>query len=137
MSKTDALVGSTLQIQDYRSEFYRPPYGIITPAMSAAIRLKQYKVLKVTAFSPFCVDSEHSCQNYHRVMDYYYQKIERDRGGILIFHDGYFRRKAVRAQDLRNNRHVANRSWVPRAVEEFIVHFMQQGYRFIDMSASS
>ncbi|HBD94601.1 MAG: hypothetical protein A2355_06680 [Spirochaetes bacterium RIFOXYB1_FULL_32_8] len=131
--RTDQLIGDVLKISNYKSKYFRPPFGLVTRKMKTVIDEFDYEILKVTAFSPFYVDSEYHIENYKKCIAYYMNKLEKDKGGIIVFHDGHSNNLSTKRKGLRQN----NRIWVPNAIENLIKSFKDRGYVFRDLNLTT
>lgn len=115
--RTDRAIGDALGMADYRSRFFRPPGGVLTAAISEAVRRLGMCILPVT-FLP--LDHFFSPLTAPGLLRYTLGHIRRDGGGIPVIHDrlvGYSQHPWVTGPRWSH----ANRSWVPLIVEEMIM----------------
>lgn len=125
---TDRAIGEALGISDYHSHFFRPPHGLLTPALHAVMRQRELRLLPV---SYFIHDSAYSPATAHRVVDSLLARLRRDAGGIIVLHDGRCRRPfGLGKGDPASPHSGANRSWVPGAVDTLITTLRPEGFHF-------
>lgn len=128
----DQEIATALNIPDYRSEFFRAPFGIVTLAVRRVTRnLKMTPVL----LSHYGWDTRVGPHNCQPIVDMLIQNAKRHGGGMYVFHDGSLVPPKVAEDDWQ--RSVENRSWVPEAVDEVITELRAEGLRFVLPSAAS
>jgi peptidoglycan/xylan/chitin deacetylase (PgdA/CDA1 family) len=126
----DQAIGKALGIQDYKSEYFRPPYAFVTTAMRDIGTGYPLRIAGLSVFDFFTVDSEYGPGNCRKVVDFYKQAIRKSDGGVIVLHDGCFRPSPVAEADYLDPGKVVNRSWVPEALEELILFLQRENYSF-------
>ncbi|MGB4709884.1 MAG: polysaccharide deacetylase family protein [Fuerstiella sp.] len=122
----DQEIAAALGIPDYRSEFFRAPFGIVTFAVRRVTRnLKMTPVL----LSHYGWDTRVGPHNCQPIVDLLIQNAKRHQGGMFVFHDGSLVPPKVLEDDWRKS--VENRSWVPDAVDEVITELKKHGLHFV------
>lgn len=126
----DAEIGKALNISNYKSLYYRPPYAIISQSVEEGRKERNIKIAGLSVFSISVVDSEYHPANYKKVVQFYKESIEKDQGGIIVLHDGFFRGGTIKVEDCIKIDKEVNRTWVPIALEEIIKYFAEKNYTF-------
>jgi len=124
---TDLAIGEALGIPEYRSRFFRPPNGLLTPALHEAMRQRALRLLPVTCYIH---DTAHGPATAHRVVEKLLAALRRNEGGIIVLHDGRCRRPLGLNGNPASPRSGANRTWVPGAVETLISTLQPEGFQF-------
>jgi len=130
IARADRAIGAALGLSDYHSRFFRPPGGVVTGAVSEAVRWCAMRILPVSFISPdiFCGPAIAPC-----LLDAMLRRIRRDGGGVTILHDGlagYPQHPWIRKRRWYNG----NRSWVPKVVDEMIAVLLGEEY-IVDIEA--
>lgn len=110
------------------SQWFRPPVGLVF--WSTQKVLSSYG-MKTFGASVFEFDSESPPHEKEKLKKRIIRALEKQKGGVLVLHDGVQRLYSLREEDFTNN-HIANRSFVPSLVEELVLYFQAKGYVFID-----
>jgi peptidoglycan/xylan/chitin deacetylase (PgdA/CDA1 family) len=126
----DRAIGTALGIRNYKSEYFRPPYALVTKAMRDIATGYPLRIAGLSVFDFFTVDSEYGPGNYRKVVDFYKQAIRKSEGGVIVLHDGCFRPAPTPEEDYGKPGKPVNRSWVPEALEELILCFQRENYSF-------
>ncbi len=107
--RADRAMASALSCPGYRTKYFRPPYGLITPAIhfspQARSRARAYLTFYVDDAAAESTDAERLMQTIRR-------RLRRLNGGAIVLHE-------VRHSPTRS--HAPDKSWLPSAVEELIV----------------
>jgi peptidoglycan/xylan/chitin deacetylase (PgdA/CDA1 family) len=122
----DRAIGDALSIPNYRSEFFRAPFGIVTPAVRRATKRMGMQPLLLTHYG---WDTRVGPADCRPVVDILIENAKRLRGGLYVFHDGSLCPPRVAEPDW--NRSVENRSWVPEAVDRVITELKAAGLQFV------
>ncbi len=122
----DRTIGETLGIPDYRSEYFRAPYGIVTPSVRRVTRRLGMKPVLLTHYA---YDTRVGPHDYTSVVEKMISNAKRQRGGMYVFHDGSLCPPLVPENDW--SRSVENRSWIPEAVERVITELKAEGLKFV------
>lgn len=111
---------------NYRSAWFRSPFGIVTPTVRKAQRAMQMKPVLLTHYAwDTRIGPEHS----GRVIEPMIASAHRRDGGLFVFHDG-----DMCSSSTDKNGEVTNaddRSWVPEAVDRVIRTLKKDGFRFV------
>jgi peptidoglycan/xylan/chitin deacetylase (PgdA/CDA1 family) len=124
--RCDEVLGQVLGQRDYRSQWFRPPGGWITPAVRACVAELRLQILTVThfAFDTWCTRAGAS-----KMVRAHVQIAKRDRGGVFVVHDGLVRfRPFDRICDVLPGN---DRSWVPGAMADLVRKLRAEGMRFV------
>lgn len=121
----DVELSHALGIPAYRSEYFRAPFGIVTPGVRRVLR--QLK-MKQMLLSHYGWDTRVGPHNYQSVVDRMIDNAQRHRGGLYVFHDGSLCPAKGDAVDWSES--VENRSWIPDAVDQVITELKSDGLRF-------
>lgn len=126
VEQCDVEIGKALGIADYRSEFFRAPYGIVTPAVRRVTRhLKMTPVL----LTHYGWDTRVGPVNYTPVVDMIIASAKQHHGGMFVFHDGSLCPPFVPEAEWGQS--TENRSWVPEAVDRVITELKAAGLKFV------
>ncbi len=128
----DAEIGRALGIEGYRASWYRPPKGIVTSATRAMMEERGYRLLPISLFSVFHVDSEFLPSGGAEAFGFALREAIKQGGGMLVFHDGNNRGFPPDPAGYAGQESLMNRGWVPGAVEGFIQACRKAGLRFFD-----
>lgn len=110
------------------SPWFRPPVGLVFWSTQKVLSSYEMKIFGVSVFE---FDSECPPGEKEKLKKRIIRALEKQKGGVLVLHDGVQRLYSLREEDFTNN-HIANRSFVPSLVEELVVYFQAKGYVFID-----
>lgn len=105
----DRAIGEALGVPGYRSEYFRPPYALLTPAIREIAAEYPLKFAGISVFDFFTVDSEYGPKGRRKVVGFYEKAIRRSGGGVIVLHDGCFRPAAVREEDYEDDAKAVNR----------------------------
>jgi peptidoglycan/xylan/chitin deacetylase (PgdA/CDA1 family) len=106
--RADRAIASALSYPDYRSTQFRPPYGLITPAIHFSAEARK----RHCAYLTFYVDDAAvEPSTAEQLMQSIKQRLVRLNGGAIVLHELCYPPSGPRAPD---------RSWLPSAVEELI-----------------
>jgi peptidoglycan/xylan/chitin deacetylase (PgdA/CDA1 family) len=122
----DREIGAALGIEDYRSEYFRAPFGIVTIAVRRAVRQLG---LKHVLLSHYGWDTRVGPHNFNSVVDLLIANAKKNQGGMFVVHDGSLCPPKIREEDW--NRSTENRSWVPAAISRIIRELKQHGLQFV------
>lgn len=107
--QADQAIASALSDPSYRTTRFRPPYGLITPAIHFSTQARS----RQRAYLTFYVnDAGTEPGNAEQLMQTIKARLMRFNGGAIVFHE--LRYPPTRA-------HVPDKSWLPSAIEELIV----------------
>jgi peptidoglycan/xylan/chitin deacetylase (PgdA/CDA1 family) len=122
----DQEIGRALGVTNYRSRFFRAPFGIVTPSVRRVIRRLR---MKQVLLSHYGWDTRVGPHNYRPVVDKLLKNAERHHGGLFVFHDGSLCPARQQTGDWAESSE--NRSWVPDAANDVIQHLTDSGLRFV------
>ena len=126
IEQCDVEIGKALNIADYRSEFFRAPYGIVTPAVRRVTRHLQMTPVLLTHYG---WDTRVGPTNYTPVVDMMVASAKQRQGGMFVFHDGSLCPPFVPEAEWGQS--TENRSWVPEAVDRVISELKAAGMKFV------
>jgi peptidoglycan/xylan/chitin deacetylase (PgdA/CDA1 family) len=107
--RADRAIASALSYPGYRTTHFRPPYGVITPAIHFSTQARN----RARAYLTFYVDDAAAGPtDAERLMQTIKRKLTRFNGGAIVLHE--LRHPAT-------GFHVPDKSWLPSAVEELIL----------------
>ena len=122
----DRELGKALKISDYKSTYFRAPFGIVTLAVRKVVRRRS---MKQVLLSHYGWDTRVGPSNCTEVVDKLIDNAKRHNGGMYVFHDGSLCPPRIEESDW--NRSSENRSWVPEAVDRVIRELKAEGLRFV------
>ena len=122
----DRELGAALDISDYRSDYFRAPFGIVTLAVRKVVRRRR---MKQVLLSHYGWDTRVGPQNYTEVVDKLINNAKRCCGGMFVFHDGSLCPPKIVEPDWKKSSE--NRSWVPEAVDRVISELKAEGMQFV------
>lgn len=122
----DREIGAALGIPNYRSDYFRAPFGIVTFAVR---RVTKNLGMTPVLLSHYGWDTRVGPQNCASVVDMMIDNARHHRGGLFVFHDGNLCPPKVAEQDW--NCSVENRSWIPEAVDRVVTELKAEGMRFV------
>ncbi|MDR1930053.1 MAG: polysaccharide deacetylase family protein [Treponema sp.] len=110
----------------YTPKYFRPQGGIFRDHHRTAWEARGYRMIPVTAraYDAVLKESERPL-----VIRRLVSAVEKDRGGVILLHDGRDSQLLMESRLQRNPRGPFNRSWIPAAVEELILSFQTRGYQ--------
>jgi peptidoglycan/xylan/chitin deacetylase (PgdA/CDA1 family) len=122
----DREIGRALGIPEYRSSYFRAPFGIVTIAVRRVTRnLGMTPVL----LSHYGWDTRVGPADCSAVVDLMIDNAKQNSGGMFVFHDGSLCPPKTVEEDW--SRSTENRSWVPEAVDRVITELKAEGLRFV------
>ena len=123
----DLAIGSALGIRDYRSTYFRIPWGLVTPAVRKTVRSRDLRQLMVTHYDR---DARYGARDRDRITHSMLRSVRRRSGGMLVLHDGCL---STPTEEDRNEWHDCpfNRSWVPESVGQLIQELKADGFQFV------
>jgi peptidoglycan-N-acetylglucosamine deacetylase len=107
--RADQAIASALSDPGYRTTRFRPPYGLITPAIyfSPEVRRRQ------RAYLTFYIDDAGiGPRDAEQLLEKTKRRLMRSNGGAIVLHESRY--PPTRA-------HVPDKSWLPSAIEDLIV----------------
>ena len=122
----DAELSRALGIPNYRSDYFRAPYGIVTPAVRRMRRRLNFTPVLLTHYS---WDTRFGPQNYQEVVDQTLTSARRRNGGLFVLHDGTLGEKTDDEPAWPES--PRNRSWVPAAVDEMLTTWKHEGLEVV------
>jgi peptidoglycan/xylan/chitin deacetylase (PgdA/CDA1 family) len=122
----DQEIGAALGVDDYRSDYFRAPFGIVTVAVRRAVRQLG---LKHVLLSHYGWDTRVGPHNFAGVVDLLITNAKRHRGGMFVFHDGSLCPPKIQEENW--DRSTENRSWVPEAIDRVICELEKHGLQFV------
>jgi peptidoglycan/xylan/chitin deacetylase (PgdA/CDA1 family) len=130
IDECDRVLASILGQPNFRTVSFRPPYGLLTPGVRQALRLRSLRVSPITYYA---FDTYFSPNNCHRVVERIVRHVKDHRGWAYVLHDYRYRRRDSRRWAWP--RSPANRSWVPEATGQIIEQVTEMGFSFVSLDA--
>jgi peptidoglycan/xylan/chitin deacetylase (PgdA/CDA1 family) len=125
----DRAIGAALGVPGYRSDFFRPPYGLLTPAVWAVVRARAMTVVPI---SHYALDASCGPSSHPAVVRRILQNAEANDGGVYVLHDKKYDGERESSRALDDPHSGTNRDWVPGAVEALIPALRAKGLTFLD-----
>jgi peptidoglycan-N-acetylglucosamine deacetylase len=107
--RADQAIALALSDPHYRTTRFRPPYGLITPAIyfSAEARVREW------AYLTFYIDDAGVEPRYAKqLLERFKRRLIRFNGGAIVLHESHYPPTGA---------HVPDKSWLPSAIEDLIV----------------
>lgn len=104
--------------QEYEMTYFRPPFGVVTPAVQKLVAERGFKYAYVTSYihEP-SVDGEEAEEMMQRMKE----KLQKEGGGAIVFHEMRY---------MQGDGYEVDKSWLPEAVDEFIRWAKAEGFSF-------
>lgn len=107
--QADQAIASALSDPSYRTTRFRPPYGLITPAIHFSTQARN----RQRAYLTFYVDDAGvEPRDAEQLMQTIKGRLMRSNGGAIVLHELRYPPTGA---------HVPDKSWLPSAIEELIV----------------
>ncbi|MEP3478439.1 MAG: polysaccharide deacetylase family protein [Fuerstiella sp.] len=126
ISQCDMEIGRALGQPDYQSDFFRAPFGIVTPAIRRVLKRRKMQHVLLTHYG---WDTRLGPHNWQSMVDGLVEDAMEKEGGLFVLHDGSLVPPLIAEKDW--NRSVENRSWVSEAVECIITRLKAKGFQFV------
>jgi peptidoglycan-N-acetylglucosamine deacetylase len=123
----DRVIGEILGIDNYKSEYYRPPYGIITRGF---IRKLNENNIKLVPANYYVNDVMTGPDKADELLKELIEKTEEEQGGIILLHEFLNLKHPPPETEYYNNESRHNRSYIPELVDQLITELVSIGYRF-------
>lgn len=124
--RCDEAIGDALGIANYRSEYCRAPFGIVTIPVR---RIRRQLQLKPVLLTHYGWDTRVGPTDCHDVVDGLIDHAKQQQGGMFVLHDGICGPEPQPAVPWDQS--TRNRSWVPAAVDRVIRELRAAGLRFV------
>jgi peptidoglycan-N-acetylglucosamine deacetylase len=107
--RADQAIGLALSDPDYRTKRFRPPYGLITPAIyfSAEASTRQWAYLTF-----YINDASVGPRDAEQLLETIKHRLIRSNGGAIVLHESRYPPTGA---------HVPDKSWLPSGIEDLIV----------------
>jgi peptidoglycan/xylan/chitin deacetylase (PgdA/CDA1 family) len=125
--KCDRVFGDILGIEDYKSEYYRPPFGIINNSFKNELLKNNIKLVPA---SYYVNDVFFGPNRMEELLEDLIIKTEEENCGIIILHEFINLKNMPDDKEYYDNESRHNRSYVPELVDMLIVELIARGYRF-------
>ncbi|MFW5959623.1 MAG: polysaccharide deacetylase family protein [Chitinivibrionales bacterium] len=119
IKRCSTLIDSITQNRTYQPEFFRPPWGLKSPAVRKAV---EEIGLKYAYLTQFVNDAKTEREGSKHILERVKQGIERRNGGAVVFHELRFKHGT--------DPYEIDKEWLPGAVDEFISWAKKEGYEF-------
>jgi len=127
----DAAIANALGKESFQTEFYRPPYGVITSSFENSLEEKGIKVVPVTFFIRDVTLGPDECEDF--IQDTI-ARLRDEKSGVIVIHEARYRKHAESDKSYNSPVSGANRSWVPDAVDQIITELSAEGFEFLSYS---
>ncbi len=127
MELADGAIGDALGVRNYRSRYFRPPNGLLTPAVRRAMR--EYGIEGYFPITYFAWDTFLPPGKSHLAVKWIVGKARRENGGVFLLHE--YRARGAPPPD-PGPTGIGERGWVPGAVDDIISTLKAEGFRFPD-----
>ena len=124
LAKGEAAISAVMGHELY-PRLYRPHGGLYSAGQEKVFREAGYMLVPVNIRA---YDAVVSVKNRHKVVRKIIGKIEKQSGGIILFHDMRGSFYNMERELEKNPQGAFNRSWIPEAVEEVIIILLEKGY---------
>lgn len=115
----DGETGKALGDESFRTTYFRPPYGLLTPAVWFSREAKKRK----TAYLTFFVDDSGAGPgNAVNIMERIKVRLKKDRGGAMVLHEQRYSPGSPKSGP--------SKDWLPGALDELITWVRENGMRF-------
>ncbi|MCE5230892.1 polysaccharide deacetylase family protein [bacterium] len=128
MDQSDRAVGEALGRPDWKSRFFRPPWGFITPGLGKVLRERGMGLMPITYYAG---DAAAGPSGARRVIEKTLRNARRNGGGVYVLHDGRHRLLPWPRFMAGWHRSGYNRSWVPGAAAEIIDTLRGEGFTIL------
>lgn len=123
----DKIFGRIIGIENYKSKYYRPPYGIISKNLLNKLKENNIKLVPANFYVNDAVTSPDESDELFKEL---IAKTEEEQGGIILLHEFLYLRHPPSETEYYNNESRHNRSYLPEFVEKLIIELEERGYRF-------
>ena len=121
MEEFDSLVRSI--DPSYEVRYFRPPLGVISPAVFRAVNGREYRYAYVTFYVN---DASTELVGTSAVMDKIKALTEINKGGAIVLHEMRYKHGG--------DPHKIDKQGLPAAVDDYIQWAKKKGYRFVSYS---
>ena len=127
LEKGEAAIASALGREALYPRLYRPHGGFYSERQEKIVREAGWTLIgaNIRGWDAACSEPEKD-----KVVRQIIKKTEKNRGGIILLHDGKDSYRRLNAGVEKNPSGTYNRSWIPDAVEEIIIALLEKGYVF-------
>lgn len=121
----DAVLDKILAQSGFAAPDFRPPYGLLTPALRRALAERPREIARI---SYYAFDTYYSPKNFTGVVRKIVRNAEQHGRGAYVLHD--FRHRGGESNRWKRANSRANRTWIPDAVEQIIEQLAAGGMKF-------
>ncbi|MGH1472517.1 MAG: polysaccharide deacetylase family protein [Cellvibrionaceae bacterium] len=121
VQKTRAAIRRASENPNLEIGLYRPPSGMVTPTVK---RLLNEADLKLAYINFYARDSALGRDKMAKLLERMKSGVEKRNGGSIIFHESRFRPSL-------DEDNTVDKSWLPEAVDDFIIWAKSEGYTFV------
>jgi len=119
IESTDQAIARAVGQPSFRTAYFRPPYGLITPAVAGVTGRLDKKIAYLTFFINDANADKKSCG---QAMEKIKRELLRHRGGAIVMHQMRYVPGGAGKQP--------SKAWLPAAVDDLIVWARGQGMDF-------
>lgn len=115
--RCEEVFAKALGVEGYRSSLFRPPFGVITPAVREVVASAGCSLAYLTFYVN---DAAAGPRESRKILADMQARLLKSHGGAVVFHE-------MRYQEGRPG---PDKSWLPALVEEFVCWARDRGFRF-------
>ena len=124
IEKTREIIRKAAGAPDLPLDFYRPPSGLVTPTVKLLVKRTDSKLAHINFYAR---DSASEVDKLSQLMKKTKDEIEKRNGASIVFHESRFRPRL-------EEDNAVDKTWLPTALDDFIVWAKQEGYSFVSFS---
>ena len=117
--EVEKLIDSLPTQNSHDLTYIRPPFGIITPSVQ---RVAKEKGLKFAFVNSYTHEAPSDGSDKDKILEFYQNRVLKHGGGAIVFHE-------MRYRD--GDPTMTDKTWLPSAVEEFIIWAKAEGFTFV------
>ena len=108
--------------------YFRPAYGFYPWSLDRLLKESNLQLMPILFYT---FDAEQKPSNSQKATVEMLQAIRKNRGGIIVFHDGKDSYQKLDAALLKNQQSPYNRSWIPTAIDSILTILKREGYSIV------
>jgi len=125
--KCNNAIGYALGIKDYSARYFRPARGFYRPSTEKVLHELCMELLPLTLYT---LDAQRNYRRAQKVVQQTIKRVRKERGGIIILHDGKDQQDGLFEHIARDSTCRYNRTWVPEALDSIITVLKAEGFVF-------
>ncbi len=119
IEETDAVIRSATGKAGFQTRLFRPPYGLMTPAV---VFSRESSTRRLAYLTMYLGDAEADAARAPKIMEKLKMRLLKENGGAVVFHEMRY--------VPGNSSEKPGKEWLPAAVDELIVWARANGLRF-------